>query len=165
MTQKYRLALILVIVLLVACSVMACLGGLVVGGVVTAARAHFSPRTMHRMEDDDYTTPGPVPRRPQQWRERVRITALVTKVYEGSPADEAGIKAGDRILSIDDQQIESGTDLRDLLAKYEPGDIVEMSIRRGARERDIQIKLGRNPQERDAPYLGLEYRLAPLAAE
>lgn len=165
MNQNRKLIIILVIALFVACTAVACLGGLIVGGMVTAGRTRFSLRTMHRMEHDDDTLPGPAPRRPQERRERARIAVLVTKVYEDGPADEAGIKAGDRILAVDGEQIESDTDLRELLSEYEPGDRVELSIRRGARERDIQVKLGRRPAEHDAPYLGLEYRLAPLAAE
>ena len=165
MNQNRKFIIILVIALFVACNAIACMGGLIVGGMVTAARTHFSPRTMHQMEHDDDMLPGPVPRRPQEWRERVRIAVLVTKVYEDGPADEAGIKAGDRILAIDGEQIESDTDLRELLSEYEPGDRIELGVRRGARERDIQVKLGRRPGERDMPYLGLEYRLAPLAAE
>ena len=58
MNKNQKLAIILVIALLVVCNVIACLGGLIVGGTVAGVRARRSPWTTRRMERDDHLPPG-----------------------------------------------------------------------------------------------------------
>ncbi len=69
--------------------------------------------------------------------------AQVLEVYAGSPATEAGIQAGDRLLSINGEPMErwSGARLRDLSQKSEPGMRLELQVRSGKQERRVSLVL------------------------
>ncbi|WP_228374442.1 S1C family serine protease [Demequina rhizosphaerae] len=53
--------------------------------------------------------------------------AQVQYVYEGTPAAEAGLAAGDTITSVDGTAVASGSELASLLDAYEPGDSVALT--------------------------------------
>lgn len=56
--------------------------------------------------------------------------ALISDIVEGSAAEEAGLKGGDIITKIDDQEIENFDDLADALGKYKVGDTVNIAYLR-----------------------------------
>ena len=56
--------------------------------------------------------------------------ALVTMVAPGGPADKAGIKEGDFILSVDSQPVASGQELRHIVADIAPGATIPIKIHR-----------------------------------
>jgi S1-C subfamily serine protease len=57
---------------------------------------------------------------------------LVAAVTKGSSADEGGVKARDRILTWNDQELEDARAWRQLLARHSPGDEVKFEVRRGS---------------------------------
>jgi len=60
---------------------------------------------------------------------------LITEVFEDSPAEKAGLMAGDVIISVDGDRIYETDDLHDAMADYEDGDTVEIEyLRRGNRQ-------------------------------
>ena len=66
---------------------------------------------------------------------------LVLEVMEDSPAEEAGLKAGDVILRIDDEKVRDADDLRDILADYDEGDEVTLEIVRHGKRQSITVTL------------------------
>ena len=66
-------------------------------------------------------------------------------VIAGSPAEEAGLKAGDIITSIDGRRIDAGQGLDDVLSLYEPGDQLNLSVLRAGETIQIGITLGTRP--------------------
>ena len=58
----------------------------------------------------------------------------VASVGTGSAAEQAGLRTGDIILSIDGTQLSNFAGLRTLLDKASPGDTMEMRVRRGNEE-------------------------------
>lgn len=70
----------------------------------------------------------------------------ITKVYEGTPAEEAGLKKGDIITSFDGEEISSMDELYIVLEYYAKGDTVELNVMKaginGYREAKISITLG-----------------------
>ncbi|MCX5801193.1 MAG: PDZ domain-containing protein [Candidatus Eisenbacteria bacterium] len=68
---------------------------------------------------------------------------LVTEVLEGTAAEDAGIKAGDIIISADGKRVESREGLLRILGKREVGDKVELVVLRKGRE----TKLGATLEE------------------
>jgi 2-alkenal reductase len=71
---------------------------------------------------------------------------LVTAVGGNSPADRAGLREGDVVLSIDDQDITKEDTLSEILMDYNPGDTVEISYLRGNTERTTDLRLAEVPQ-------------------
>lgn len=56
---------------------------------------------------------------------------LVGSVADGSPADKAGVKVGDIILSVDGEEIDSSFELRKALREKKDGDSVRIEALRG----------------------------------
>ena len=66
---------------------------------------------------------------------------FLTDVASGSPADKAGITAGDILMSIDGQQILSSEDLLTVLYGYNVGDSVELLIYSSGKQYMLELKL------------------------
>ena len=69
-------------------------------------------------------------------------------VFPDSPAEAAGLRDGDVIVSIDGVQIDAQHKLSTLVLGYEPGDQVTLRVIRGETERDIRVTLGTMPDQR-----------------
>ena len=69
--------------------------------------------------------------------------ALVASVSEGSPADKAGIKAGDIILQFDGKQVDTMRTLPKLVAQTEVGKKVVLKIWRNQKLISKKVLLGR----------------------
>lgn len=67
----------------------------------------------------------------------------VAGVYPRSPAAAAGVRAGDRLVSIDASTVTNGRDLLLSLAKKQPGDQVRLGILRDQEKQEITVTLGR----------------------
>ncbi len=73
--------------------------------------------------------------------------ALVASVEKDSPADKAGIEAGDIILSVGGQPIADSSELPVKIASRQPGSKVDVEVWRKSRKQSLSVKLG----EMDAP--------------
>ena len=60
----------------------------------------------------------------------------------GAPAQKAGLKQGDVIVSMDGITVNSVSTLRALLAERSPGDKVQLKVVRGKQETTVQVTLG-----------------------
>ncbi len=69
--------------------------------------------------------------------------ALVASVGEKSPADKAGVKAGDIILEFDEKKIDTMRTLPKVVANTEVGKIVKLKIWRDKKLISKNLKLGR----------------------
>jgi serine protease Do len=65
---------------------------------------------------------------------------LVTSVNEGSPAAQAGIKAGDVILRLNGKEIRSSEDLREELDRTESGQEVTLGLQREGRALELKAR-------------------------
>jgi len=72
--------------------------------------------------------------------------ATIRRVIPGGPADDAGLRVGDRIVRIDDRDVDASSDVSLAVARSKPGDTVSMQIRRGDAERTIELTLGTRPR-------------------
>ena len=68
---------------------------------------------------------------------------VVKKVLEGSPADKAGIKAGDKIESVKNITIDDSKDLGRALAKAGVGVKLKVSVKRGDKSEELMLELGK----------------------
>lgn len=68
--------------------------------------------------------------------------AVVTQVLEDSPADKAGIKVGDVIVTADGHDVRDMINLRNIIGLKRIGDKVELGILRDKRQRSLTVKIG-----------------------
>ncbi len=66
----------------------------------------------------------------------------IRELADGGPAAQAGLKAGDIILSFDGEQVHSKDDLFHLMQKALPTTEVEVQVRRGNTIRSLTVTLG-----------------------
>ena len=74
--------------------------------------------------------------------------ALVVKVDKNSPAEKAGIRAGDVVQKVDEQAITRSTDLPAYIANQQPGQSVVFEIIRNRKLEKISIVLGELDEKR-----------------
>lgn len=66
---------------------------------------------------------------------------LITEVLEKSPAEEAGLKAGDVILEIDHQKVEDSAELLEAVSEKKKGDRVELEVLRDKSRKSFSLTL------------------------
>jgi 2-alkenal reductase len=67
--------------------------------------------------------------------------AYVQAVVPGGPAEQSGIRAGDIIISIGDQRIQSQTTFTEALFDQSPGETVTVTVIRDDQERQFEVSL------------------------
>jgi serine protease Do len=76
--------------------------------------------------------------------------ALVAEPQSGSPADKAGVKSGDVIVSVNGEAVEDARNLARRIGSLSPGTSVRLGIVRNGREDTLTLTLGELPRERQA---------------
>jgi len=79
--------------------------------------------------------------------------AIVAGVLQGGPADKAGIKPGDILVSINDDTITDTTRLLNVVAQIKPGTSVKVHLMRKNKELDVNVMIGKRPVQPRAPQL------------
>ena len=74
---------------------------------------------------------------------------FVYKVYEGSPAAEAGLLAGDIITKIGKDEVADNNALKSILYKYQEGDSAEVTYVRKGKEAKTEVKFSNYSIEKD----------------
>ena len=72
----------------------------------------------------------------------IKSGAVVQDVTEDAPADQAGIKVNDVIIKVDDKVIRDSTDLVQVIADTDPGEIVTFTIYRQGKELTLKVEVG-----------------------
>jgi serine protease Do len=76
--------------------------------------------------------------------------ALIAQPQKGAPAEDAGLKAGDVIVAVNGEKIETSRDLARRIAALGPGKTVDIAYLRSGAERTVKLKLGTLPDEQEA---------------
>jgi serine protease Do len=71
--------------------------------------------------------------------------AIVSSVQPGGPGEQAGIKRGDVIVGVNDQQIADSNSLRNMVAATAPGTPVTVTFLRDGREQKVRVTLAELP--------------------
>ena len=97
--------------------------------------------------------------------------ALVDKTMPGTPAADAGLKAGDLITKVNGEEVKNAGDLTRQIGLMKPGDNIELSYLRDGAEKTVNVTLAQQKPETTAnaesnqakptPALGLQ--LAPAS--
>jgi serine protease Do len=104
-----------------------------------------------------------------------RTGALVADVMTNSPAEHAGLRPGDLVLSVDGKPVKEVKDLSRMAAGIQPGARVTIAVERAGADKSLNLVVGEMPTDETAsvtpeskaedtePHLGL--LLAPLTPE
>ena len=76
--------------------------------------------------------------------------ALISSVEKGSPAEKAGLEAGDVILALNGKDIQTSNELPPLVASIRAGDTAKLKIWRKGAMREIDVKVGTSKDEKVA---------------
>ncbi|MFP3569216.1 Do family serine endopeptidase [Paraburkholderia sp. SIMBA_030] len=71
--------------------------------------------------------------------------AIVAGVLKNGPADRAGIKPGDILVSVNGQDITDTTRLLNVIAQIKPGTAAKVHLVRKGREMDLDVAIGKRP--------------------
>ena len=71
---------------------------------------------------------------------------LITEVVHNSPAEQAGMKAGDILTSIDSKTINDWSAMLDTIANLPPGKVVPIGLMRNGVKISLPVKIGKRPK-------------------
>ena len=77
--------------------------------------------------------------------------SLIAGVLSNSPADLAGLKAGDVLLAINYQKVSDSSGMLNLIAALKPNEKAVLKIARAEKEIEINVKVGKRPKPLPPP--------------
>jgi serine protease Do len=98
----------------------------------------------------------------------VGVQVVVHQVEPGSPADRAGVKPGDRLVSVDGRQIQFPYDIERALLDKTARDEISMKVSRSELEKELRFALGpapngaSPPRSEESAWNSLGMKLAPF---
>ena len=72
--------------------------------------------------------------------------SLIAGVVEGSPADNAGLKPGDILISIDGRPVLDSSSMRNIISELKPNKQAILRIERAQKEMDVGVLIGKRPK-------------------
>jgi Do/DeqQ family serine protease len=84
--------------------------------------------------------------------------ALIGSVVKGSPAESAGLKAGDVAIEMDGKPLRSYTELRNRIGMMTVGTAVNLVVLRNGAKKDFKITIGKPPEPEKPIVAKLEER-------
>jgi S1-C subfamily serine protease len=91
-----------------------------------------------------------------------RQSLRISTVQPGTPADKAGLRVGDELLSVGKARAEDWDDITERICRCRPGTLIRIKVRRDGEEKTVTVRLGSRPLPPvlDAPV----FRKGPPAA-
>ena len=68
-----------------------------------------------------------------------RYGVIITRVAKDSPADQANLKRGDLVLTVEGKRVRNGSQLSSLVRLTRPGDMLDIEVQRGREKIDLQL--------------------------
>jgi serine protease Do len=75
--------------------------------------------------------------------------AVVGALVDGAPADQAGLRPGDRIVAVNGAAVENFSDLRGRIADTRPGSQLILAVERAGKKLDLKATVGKLPDENE----------------
>ncbi|NQT28518.1 MAG: PDZ domain-containing protein, partial [Candidatus Omnitrophica bacterium] len=76
-----------------------------------------------------------------------RVGIIILKVYKDSPAEEAGLKEGDLIITFNQESVKTTRDLVRMVSASDVGNRIPLEILRGVKDMTVKVKIGKMPKE------------------
>ena len=142
-----------------------------VGFAIPASAIRFALDQLREDGDVDYaylgvTTQSLWPQLADELDLDVQQGALISRVVDGGPADDAGLEGsddqrefqgaqvetgGDVIVAVDGVELKAESDLAELVSQREPGTTVTLEIVRDGEHREVEVELGPRPESVPSP--------------
>lgn len=74
--------------------------------------------------------------------------AIIAGVIRGGPADKAGMKPGDILVSIEGKPVRGTMEMLNLIAQLTPGEKAKITVLRNNQEPTLQVLIGKRPPSR-----------------
>lgn len=74
---------------------------------------------------------------------------VLGQIYPGTPAAEAGLRAGDVLTSLDGQPVGDSAAVVRAIGTRKPGEVVKLGLLRDGRSKTVKVSLGDRPEEGD----------------
>ena len=71
---------------------------------------------------------------------------LITQVERGGPADKAGVKLGDVLLTVNSKPVADTTAMLNAIASLQPGQHARLKLTRNQSAADVTVTIGRRPR-------------------
>lgn len=78
------------------------------------------------------------------------IGVTVADVLREGPSDVAGIKRGDKIIQVNNEQISSASHLINYVALQDPGSLIDVIVERDGKQQTLQVKVGERKVQQNA---------------
>ncbi|WP_336943840.1 trypsin-like peptidase domain-containing protein [Acinetobacter modestus] len=78
------------------------------------------------------------------------VGVVVADVLRDGPADAAGVKRGDKIIQVNNEQITSASHLINYVALQAPQSVIDLVIERDGKQQSMQVKVGERKTQQNA---------------
>jgi serine protease Do len=87
--------------------------------------------------------------RAQELGSKVGRGIYINEVVEGGASASAGLKKGDVIVKMEGQNVDSDAQMREIIGRRRPGDVIAMTVNRNGDLRDFRVELRNRNNGRD----------------
>lgn len=78
------------------------------------------------------------------------VGVVVADVLRDGPADAAGVKRGDKIIQVNNEQITSASHLINYVALQAPQSVIDVMVERDGKQQSMQVKVGERKTQQNA---------------
>ena len=78
------------------------------------------------------------------------VGVIVADVLRDGPADAAGVKRGDKIIQVNNEQISSASHLINYVALQAPESLINVVIERDGKQQTVKVKVGERKVQQNA---------------
>ncbi len=71
---------------------------------------------------------------------------LITEVFSATPADQAGMKAGDVLVAVDGKPVVDSASMLTLISALAPGSAATLKVLRAQKELELKVTVGKRPK-------------------
>jgi serine protease DegQ len=75
-----------------------------------------------------------------------RSGAIIAGVVKGGPADKAGVRPGDILVSVEGKPVTDMTEMLNLISQLVPGNKARVTVVRGSRQSTLDVTIGKRPK-------------------
>ena len=78
------------------------------------------------------------------------VGVIIADVLRDGPADAAGVKRGDKIIQVNNEQISSASHLINYVALQAPASVIDVVVERDGKQQTLQVKVGERKVQQNA---------------